>query len=419
MPPSEKWKVDPGDRRILRDLARKKLDQAHSEVNQERRRAWYALDEGRAERPMILCEWWPALELKDSGLKCREEWARKVEWGFHAGFFEHEVIRDDHVVEPVFDCGWRVQASNYGVEAVQHQPDNDGQLGARTWEHPIKDLDRDFDKLKPRTFTVDRDTSIAWKIHMDELLGDILTVRMRGAHWWTMGMTIVAVELIGLENLMLYMYDNPEGLHRIMAFLRDDHLAFARWCEREGVLNLNNENDYIGSGSMGYTRALPQPGWKSGDPVRMKDLWVLIESQETVGVGPDLFEEFIFPYQLEIAREFGQCYYGCCEPVHSRWEVLRKLPGLKRVSVSPWCDQRFMAEVLGRDIVFSRKPNPTLVSTPSFSEEAIRKDLRATLETAGGCNIEIILKDVHTLCGEPWRMARWVEIAREETTQGR
>jgi len=78
-----------------------------------------------------------------------------------------------------------------------------------------------------------------------------------------------------------------------------------------------------------------------------------------------------------------------------------------------------MAEVLGRDIVFSRKPNPTLVSTPSFSEEAIRKDLRATLETAGGCNIEIILKDVHTLCGEPWRMARWVEIAREETTQGR
>ena len=58
---------------------------------------------------------------------------------------------------------------------------------------------------------------------------------------------------------MLSMYDNPDGLHRLMRFLCDDHLAFARWLEREGLLSLNNANDYIGSGSMGYSNALPQP----------------------------------------------------------------------------------------------------------------------------------------------------------------
>jgi hypothetical protein len=63
--------------------------------------------------------------------------------------------------------------------------------------------------------------------------------------------------------------------------------------------------------------------------------------------------------------------------------------------------------------VFCRKPNPTLISTAKFDEELIRDDLRRTLEVAGGCNLEIVMKDVHTVCDEPWRLGRWVEIARE------
>ncbi|MEI7435606.1 MAG: hypothetical protein WCL16_02220 [bacterium] len=73
-----------------------------------------------------------------------------------------------------------------------------------------------------------------------------------------------------------------------MQFLHDDLLAFAQWAEREGLLTMNNENDYIGSGSMGYTRDLPRPGLPQGSPARMQDLWLLLESQETVGVWPEL-----------------------------------------------------------------------------------------------------------------------------------
>jgi len=160
---------------------------------------------------------------------------------------------------------------------------------------------------------------------------------------------------------------------------------------------------------MGYTHALPQ----NGGPVRARDLWVLSESQETVLVSPKMFEEFVFPYQLPVIERFGRSYYGCCEPVHSRWHLLQKIPNLKRVSISPWCDEEFMADALGRDYVFSRKPNPTLISTERFDEDTIRGDLRKTLKAAASCNVEIIMKDVHTLAGEPWRMARWVKIARE------
>ena len=140
---------------------------------------------------------------------------------------------------------------------------------------------------------------------------------------------------------------------------------------------------------------------------------MLSESQETSEVGPDMFEEFVFQYQRPIIERFGLCYYGCCEAVHLKWSILKRLPNLARVSISPWCDQEYMAEALGRDYGFSRKPNPSLISTPYFNEDDIRNDIRTTVSVAKDCNLELIMKDVHTLCGEPERMARWVALARE------
>ena len=53
---------------------------------------------------------------------------------------------------------------------------------------------------------------------------------------------------------------------------------------------------------MGYTRDLARP--EAAD-VQTTDQWVLLESQETVGVGPEQFAEFIFPYQRDLAARFG------------------------------------------------------------------------------------------------------------------
>jgi hypothetical protein len=292
-------------------------------------------------------------------------------------------------------------------------------MGSRRWDPPIKDLDRDFALLKPRTFSVDREASLENRQMLESVFGDMMPVRMRGSFYWTMGMTIQTVELIGLESLMLSMYDNPAGLHRLMAFLRDDHLAYADWLEAEGLYTLNNENDYIGSGSRGYTADLPRSKPSADGRVRKEDLWVLLESQETVGVSPELFEEFIFPYQVSIAERFGKVYYGCCEPINTRWHVVKRMPNLARVAVSPWADQEFMAEALGRKYVFSRKPNPSLISTSVFDEAAIRADIRHTLDVARGCRLELIMKDVHTLNNEPDRLERWIQIAREEIGRNR
>ena len=406
------------DTDILRRLAERKLCISHDPMNQERKRAWYALDAGKDDRVMVLAEHHGIRDGKkpvpDDVLGCADDWARSVEKDLRAEIYRFEILKDDHVVEAVINTNWKVSKSDYGVEVVMHYGGDENLMGSRIWDPPIKDLNRDLSLLHHRTFAIDRKATLAERERLETVFDGILPVRIRGSHYWTMGLTWTAIELVGLEKFMIYMYDNPAGLHRLMDFLRKDHLEIAGWIEEEGLYSLNNENDYIGSGSIGYTSDLPKRNLEPGARIGTEDLWVLLESQETVGVGPEQFEEFIFPYQLDIAERFGKTYYGCCEPINNRWHIIKRIPNLARVSVSPWADQSFMADALGRDLVFSRKPNPAMISTGVFDEDNIRADLRETLSIARDCRLEIIMKDVHTLNNEPDRLPRWVQLAREE-----
>jgi hypothetical protein len=163
-----------------------------------------------------------------------------------------------------------------------------------------------------------------------------------------------------------------------------------------------------------WTEILPQRDWVPGSPMRLRDVWGFAESQETVGVSPRMFEELVLPCQVPLLERFGLNCYGCCEPLERRIDaILKNVPRLRRVSVSPWADQKVMADKLGKSYVFSKKPHPTLVAT-GFDERAIRDDLRKTLRIAGNGVLEIVMKDTHTVQGDPTRLTRWVRIALEE-----
>jgi len=421
MPPTQQDRLAAADVAVLRGLAQRKLEIASDHVNLDRKRLWHLLDDGRAERPMILTEANVAFDdLADARLTCQKDWARGLEYWLRFEIFIFEKIRDDHVIEPWANCNWNVQTGHYGVEVKTVWAEKArGNVASRRWEPPLKDLQRDAEKLRRRTFTVNRQATAANKARLEEVCDGTLPVRIRGGFFWSLGMTQQLIDLVGLENMMLSMYTDPKGLHQVMAFLRDDWTAFVDWLQAENLLSLNNENDYIGSGSMGYSRALPRPEWRPGDAATPADLWGLSESQETTSVSPEMFREFVFQYQLPLISRFGRSYYGCCEPLHTRWHILKTIPNLARVSISPWCNEEFMAEACGRRYVYSRKPSPALISTERFDENAIREDLRKTLRIAAGCNVEFFMKDVHTLAGHPERLARWVELAREVIAESR
>lgn len=417
----DNWKIVKSDVDIIRMLAAEYMEIAHSPVMDERRKLWTAHNDLRPSRPLILIESLAPLLFekedifKDNPFQCQEGWAKEIETHFRWQIYHYNNICDDDVASPEFRIVWKLNLGDYGIELKQDSCiDEKGRKLGYHWEHPIKDIVEDFHRLKPRTFSVNREFTLKWKSHLEEVFGDIIPVRIHGPLWWTTGFTNTAISLIGLENLMLYMFDRPDELHKLMAFLRDDRLALICFCENEGLLSLNNDNEYTGSGSRGFTKQLPQKDFKSGAEVRLKDLWCLSESQETVGVSPEMFEEFILPYQKTITDRFGLVYYGCCEPVHTRIRQILSIDNLRSVSVSPWADEALMAEVLSGKYVYSRKPNPALLSKGGFDEEEIRYDISNTLKVAKGCNIEIVLKDLLTVCGHPERMSQWVGICRDE-----
>jgi hypothetical protein len=144
-------------------------------------------------------------------------------------------------------------------------------------------------------------------------------------------------------------------------------------------------------------------------------MWGFAESQETVGVSPEMFEEFIFPYQKPILDRFGLNCYGCCEPIDPRWAVVRNFPRLRRVSASPWADREKMKELLGKDYIMSLKPLPTPLAASVLDEEEIRSDIRSDLTRTRGCCVELIMKDNNTIGGNPENVKTWCRIAREES----
>ena len=145
-----------------------------------------------------------------------------------------------------------------------------------------------------------------------------------------------------------------------------------------------------------------------------RHLWVLAESQVTVGVSPEHFAEFIFPYQKPVMERFGLSCYGCCEPMDNRFDIVKQVKNLRRVSCSPWSNKRIMAEKLGQDYIFSLKANPAPLAMATLDEDFVRKALREELRAAKDCCVEVIMKDNHTLGKNPRNLTRWVEIAREE-----
>jgi hypothetical protein len=238
-------------------------------------------------------------------------------------------------------------------------------------------------------------------------------VRLRDTWWWSFGFTIDLIKFVDLTQVMLDMYDKPELLHRVMGFLRDGFMKRLDFLEENRLLHLNNDDSYVGSGGIGYTRELPGREIEDGR-VRTRDMWGFSESQETVGISPGMFEEFVYKYQVPVAGRFGLNCYGCCEPLDKRWHVVKRIPNLRRVSVSAWADRKKMAEYLEDRYIFSWKPNPALLAVPRLHEEEVRRLVRETLEYTKGCVLEILMKDNHTIGHNPDNVTEWVRIVREE-----
>lgn len=417
---TDKTDLSANDLRLLRELGEWKAQAAETPRNQEKIHAWIAHDDPtRPSRAMVIAETHYLSDARrpvtDADLQCTDPWARHIEFSLRQRQYEIERLLDDHMVQPWIEYWPHVGVeSDFGVPSGKHKGGAGADQLAFNYRPPFVALDdAEFARLRHRTFRWDREAEEHERERLEAVFAGILPVRRRNAGWQlAMPITSTVLDFVGLDGFMLLMYTNPEGLHRLMRFICDDHRAYLRFWEENELLSLNNEADYVGSGCMGFTRLLPAAGFAG--KVRPKDLWYYCESQESVGLSPKQYGTFVFPYVKELADRFGRVYYGCCEPVDAFLGSLATMANLHRVSVSPWANEekvgRFCAE---KRIVYSRKPSPNLFMGETFDEGAVRAHLQKTVDCAQGCRLEFIQRDVYVTHEAPDRFIRWVELVRE------
>ena len=220
----------------------------------------------------------------------------------------------------------------------------------------------------------------------------------------------------GVEETLWDLADRPEFLHRMMRKLTDVQMASLDEMEAKGYL-AHHLSEIHCTGA--YSDEIPAAGFDAARP-RAKDMWTASMAQIFCSVSPEMHDEFEIQYSIPWYARFGLGYYGCCEPLDKKIGVIRKLPNVRKISMSPWVDVGTGAAAIGKDYVFSRKPSPAFLAVDRFDPEAVERDLRETLEACAknGCAVELILKDISTVRYEPQRLWKWAEIARRLVGKG-
>ena len=396
----------------LRRLAGEVAEIAALPVHAETAELWRKLNRLEPVRPLVwineIC--WD--EMPDEAQPTVEDpFLRAVETRLRRVLFQWRHLPVDMIVDGWLGCPMAIGHTGYGIEVRSARTDSGLAKGAVDYV-PTITCAADAEKISTPVVTVD-ETETARRVELAERVFDgILPVRKVGVSgtWFAPWDKLVC--WYGIEELYTDMTDRPELVELAIGRMVDAMIGQYEQYEQLGVLTLNNGNNRVGSGGLGITDELPQADF-DGRRVRMIDMWGNSTPQIFSEVSPEMHWRFALRDEMRILERFGLNCYGCCEPLHKKIDILRRVPRLRRISMSPFVDIAEGAEAIGADFIYSAKPNPALLAGDSWHEDEVRAHLREILDKTRGLHVEIILKDIHTVRGEPERLFEWARIAME------
>jgi hypothetical protein len=405
------------EKQIIRDRARKVADIASLPVHAEKRDMWIRLNRLERVRPLIQVQTldasiWAELIPEDQ-LQTNDEFCREQEKALRQKIYCWENFPDDRVVDDVVACPIAIQGDSISTRCgmTVHMERPEMEFGAYAIKGTINE-EKDIYRIRtdPQV-SIDREQTERCYQRLCDLYDGILRVEKRGPDFFALGLMDQFIRWRGIEQMFLDLLERPDWVHEALQRITDCHLSSIEQIEKLNALSPGHGNTSVGSGGYGWTDELPQPDY-DGEHVRLKDIWGRCATQIfTEGISPEMHDEFAIRYEKQLLERFGLSAYGCCEPLHNKMHVVRQIKNLRRVSMSPWVDMEMAAAQLGRDYVYTHKPDPTDVSMPSWDPELARSQLRTALERTRDNVVEVTLQDLHTVRHEPWRLTEWTSMA--------
>jgi len=396
------------ERDRLRSLAATQLEIANSEKNQKRTQEWIVHNSCKGERPMIHLEIDNFMqEVIVPRMECQDPLARRIEKRLMQNFYNMQVLDDDKVVAPYFGVWWDQQMKPWGFDVLKEVA-SDGGLGQH-FEEQVEELGDEMDKFKPSDFRIDEERTNAYFKAAEDAFGDILPVKRVGKSV-TCWLTQDLVHIMGMQNMCYAMCDYPDEIIQVLNQLADDYLAFFEKWQNSGLMYPTTGYEECNQGSICLTDELPSDGL-----ITMDKIWLHMDSQETINVSQEMFEELVWDSYKKVADRFGLVSFGCCDPLERLWPCLSQLKNLRKASISPWTDEAFMGDVLADSkVIYQRKPSPNYLGVSEILDEAAwREHIATTVKHAKDCTLELTIRDVYTIHNNEEKAKRAVEIMKE------
>ena len=394
---------------ILRELAKQYAELAALPVNIQRRNRAQGINDLQPARPIVWLHEIPWHEMNINNeltLVCEGAYARQMEWFFREQLYRWKYIQADMVLTNHYPIYKQCISTGNGLDIHENVRVTDD--SNHIISHVYLDQLDTFEKvaaLRQSVITADPAEDARHVAWAQEVLGDILPVKLRGhtiyhAPWDNIP------RYRGTATVFNDLIDNPDLLHATMRKFTDHALAQWKQMEALGLFDPDPESLHC---TPAYTTSLPHT-----DPAPLKNIWYRGMAQMFGDISPKMWQEFELDYAMPLMAECGLVYYGCCESLNHVIPLLKKIPNLRKIGVSPWANPESCAEQIKRDYVFAHKPNPAHVSG-TFAKEAVRAEIERIIKTcrANNCAYEFVLKDISTVTYKPQNLIDWVSTVSE------
>lgn len=402
---------------VLRQLAYRYFELANEPCNAQRMELHRCVNDLQMRRPVVLIDEIPFHELNFDGsltLLCRDPVLREAEDYLRKRIFQWTYFPADMILPPFYPVHKVIVSSGIGVDVQDEQifTDDRNNISSHLYHDQLSSAE-DLEKLHLPVITYDHEATMAKFTRVAEVFGDVLPVRIVGESCYTSPWDQISMYR-GVTPLLIDLVDEPEHSHRVIDWICRCEESRLEQYEKLGLLE-------IAPYSLHCTASLCSdlPGDYDGGPVLRRHIWGRGMAQIFASVGKAMHEEFDIAYMKRLMEPFGLVYYGCCEPLDKKMDIVEKLPHLRKVSVTPWADVDVAAEAIGKKYVLANKPNPAAVGT-KLDEDTLRKEITRTLSAVrrNGCSCDIVLKDISTAGYDLNNLVRWEKIVMEMVENG-
>ncbi len=400
---------------LLKKLAYEYSLIANSPRNTENMKLHKAVNDLKQIRPVVLIEElpWSEMNIDDElTLRCRDPFLQRIEWYLRSNIYKNRHMPADMAVPPYIPVEKIVRSTGIGITVKEEilSTEEANKIVAHKYIDILK-TEEDLEKIKLPVFTYEYNATMRNFELIASIAGDIVPVKLTGRNYFSANFWDSISTFRGVETLLIDLYDRPEFMHKIMQKLTDVKISEL---EQYETLGLFDNDPYVLHCTAARTSDLPEKNY-SGGKITRKDIWGRGMAQIFASVSRAMHEEFDIPYMIETIGQCGLSYYGCCEPLDKKIDIIAKIPNLRKISVTPWADVDVAAEAIGRKYVLASKPNPAAVSVPVLDKEVLKAEIGRILAACkrNNCSCDIALKDLSTCHHRPQNLFEWEQTVME------